>query len=285
MIFFIIPLVWGLGFTLTHNAVQSIHPGIFAFLRQLIAFLVLLPFCHSLFRQINFTVLKWSFLFALWGTISILCQSFALTTLNSAQTAFYVTLNIIFVPIFSYVLRVGKVSFVDLGAVTLGVISIVVSLGVSFDNFGIGDIFGLCAAVSIALNIVTAQIMLTKCNIDRRLLALVSIGFGVIMLSYFPIHYSASISITSDIILAVLFQGAISTALASYLQLKYQRRIGATKAALILNLDLVFASLFGTLNGEILNINQIIACIIAFTATIFNDIVLKIKKITDTDHN
>lgn len=60
--------------------------------------------------------------------------------------------------------------------------------------------------------------------------------------------------------------------------MKFQRDVGATKTALILNLDLLFAGIFGLINGEALSSAQIVGGCVAFIASVFQDIIVQIKK-------
>lgn len=51
-----------------------------------------------------------------------------------------------------------------------------------------------------------------------------------------------------------------------------------TKIALILNLDLLFAGIFGLMNGEALSSAQIVGCCVAFIASVFQDIIELLHK-------
>lgn len=147
------------------------------------------------------------------------------------------------------------------------------------DRFGTGGILGLGASLSIALSIVTVSIMVKKCSANRILLTFLSITFGAILLIPFPIYYAIPDQINhSSIWSAILFQGCISTAAAYFIQMKFQRDVGATKTALILNLDLFFAGIFGLINGETLSVAQIVGGCVAFIASVFPDIVEALKK-------
>ncbi len=276
---FIVPIVWGLGFTLTHNAVIVVNPGLFTFYRQLTASICLLPFALPYFKQINRQVLFWAFTLGLLTLSSVLCQAFALMTLSSAQIAFFVTLNILFVPFLAGLFQVAKLKLIDMGAVVIGIISVLITFGGTLGNFGVGGLLGLGASLSIALSIVTVSIMVKKCSANRMLLTFLSIAFGAILLIPFPIYYTIPDQINhSSIWSTILFQGCISTAVAYFIQMKFQRDVGTTKTALILNLDLFFAGIFGLINGEALSTAQIIGGCVAFIASVFPDIVEILKK-------
>jgi drug/metabolite transporter (DMT)-like permease len=276
---FTIPIVWGLGFTLTHNAVRIMDPGVFAFCRQIVASLCLLPFALPYAKQINRQTLTWSFLIGLLGALNVLCQSYALTSLASAQIAFFVTINIIFVPFLAYFFKISKINILDVGAIGLGILSIIITFNGNLVKISTGDLLGICAAFLIASNIIAISIMVKHCSANRILLTCMSCLFGCIILSpFFESNSIEKIANNSTSLAAILFQGCISTAAAYFIQIKYQKDVGPTKTALILNMDLFFAAIFGLINGEALQLHQIIGGCVAFLSTIFQDIIKNIKK-------
>jgi drug/metabolite transporter (DMT)-like permease len=219
------------------------------------------------------------FFIGFWSTLNMVAQSFALSTISSAMTAFFVTLNILFVPFLLFGFGLSRLKIVDIVAVILGLISIFVIFHGSLSGIKKGDLFGLLAAFSIAMNIVTIYIVTKNQAVNRLLLAFVSMAFGVVFLSYFPFLSSQKLLVEPKVWGALLYQGCISTALAYLLQMTFQGKVGETRTAIILNLDLVFASLFGLLNGESLTLSQIIGGGIALFASIFHDIFPFIRKL------
>jgi len=270
---FIIPIFWGIGFPLTHNAVAAFNPGLFAFYRQAVATICLLPFALWSFKKINQKIIFGGFFLGICNTFSIVSQSYALSTINSAMTAFFITLNIIFVPFLAIIFRVAGLKLIDIIVVLLGVISILVTFNGHLNSISRGDLFGLLAAFSIAMNIVIIQVMTKHESMNRLLLSFFSVMFGMFFLSYFPASYAYR-GLFSDITIwgAIIYQGAISTALAVVLQMLFQKKVGPTRTAVILNLDLVFASLFGLINGEWLTLSQVLGGIIALFASFFQDL-------------
>ncbi|MCE3269095.1 MAG: hypothetical protein K0R49_1347 [Burkholderiales bacterium] len=100
---FIIPVFWGVGFPLTHNAVALFNPGLFAFYRLMVAAICLFPFVLWSFKEINRKIVIGGFLIGIFSTLSIVSQSYSLSMTNSAMTAFLITLNILFVPFLSVI--------------------------------------------------------------------------------------------------------------------------------------------------------------------------------------
>lgn len=271
----IIPILWGIGFPLTHNAVQNVNPGVFAFYRQLTGAIILLPFAYPYFKLIDKKLIFSGSIVGLFTALNVIGQSYALVTLTSSTTAFFVTLNILFVPFLAYLFKISKISLIDLIAVALGILSIYVTFGGEIPDIKNGAIYGLLAALAIASNIVFIDFLTKNASINRIILAFISLAISTILLSIFPIIYEYSFSFTNEgytgIIVAILYQGAITTALALFLQLKYQKELGGSRTAIILNLDLVFASLFGLVNSESLSMYQIIGGLIALIAALIHE--------------
>lgn len=274
---FVIPILWGAGFPLTHNAVRLVNPGYFAFCRIVIAAICLFPFALKYFSQINKKVIIGGCLVGFWSTLNMVAQSFALSTISSAMTAFFVTLNILFVPFLLFAFRLSRLKIVDIFAVILGLISIFITFHGSLTALKMGDWYGLLAAFSIAMNIVTIQIVTKNQATNKLLLAFFSMLFGILFLSYFPATSHDNMLSSPTIWGALLYQGAISTALAYLLQMTFQKNVGETRTAIILNLDLVFASLFGLINSEMLTGYQIAGGIVALFASLFHDVFDSVK--------
>ena len=277
---FIIPIIWGLGYPLTHNAVAILNPGVFVFYRMVVATFCLLPFALWSFKKINRRVIIGGLLMGACNTMGIVNQGYALLTISSEMTAFFVTLNIIFVPFLALIFRVTKFRWIDFVVVLLGVISILISFNGYITGVSIGNLYGLLAAFSFAMYIIVVQIMTKKQATDSLLLSFFSVMFGAIFLSYFPIHYPHQVGFSNVTVWgAFVYQGAICGALAVLLQMLFQKRVGPTRTAVILNLDLVFAGLFGLANGELLTLSQIIGGVIALFASFFQDLFPFLKRL------
>jgi drug/metabolite transporter (DMT)-like permease len=277
---FLIPLIWGIGFPLTHNAVARIDPGLYAFLRSLVALLALLPFALPAVLKANRRTVIGGLILGCFSALNILGQSYALSYVSSATTAFLVCLNIVFIPFVMYALGQGAPSKIDLWSVVIGLIGAYIILGPKFNNFSVGYLWGGLAAFAIAMTIsIIGKLTSGTVAINRLALSFYQILFGLLAMLYFPFTRSWEPVLEGSVLIAVLFMGMFSTALAIYLQTKFQQRVGGTRTSLIFNLDLVFASLFGLLNKEALSLSQIIGGSVIFLASMLEPTVGSLKKI------
>lgn len=265
---FTIPLIWGIGFPLTHNAVAHVDPGLYAFARSLVATLAFLPFALPSMLKANRTTLGGGFALGCFSALNIVSQSYALSYLSSASAAFCVTLSVVFIPFLMLAMRQGMPSRVEIASVLIGLIGGFVFLGARIDRLNAGYAWGLLAAFAIAMNIcITGKLTSRHTGIDRLALCSFQILFGTVALAYFPFNRHLEPLARTGVWGAIVFMGVMSTALVVVLQTRYQQRVGNTRTSLIFNLDLVFASLFGLLNKEPLTIAQIVGSGILFLAS------------------
>lgn len=255
---FSIPLIWGIGFPLTHNAVAHVDPGLYAFSRSFVAVLALLPFALPYVAKANRRTVIGGLILGCVSALNIVSQSYALSHLSSASAAFCVTLSIVFIPFVMLALGQGLPSRIDIASVLIGLIGAYVFLGAKLDGLNVGYAWGLTAAFAIALNIgIIGKLTSHHGGVNRLALAFFQILFGTVALAYFPLHRPLEPLTHPQVWTAIIFMGVLSTALAVGFQTRYQHRVGTTRTSLIFNLDLVFASLFGLLNKEPLTIAQI----------------------------
>lgn len=276
---FLIPLIWGIGFPLTHNAVSRIDPGLYAFLRSLVALIALFPFALPKVMKANRRTLLGGIVLGCFSALNILGQSYALSYVSSATAAFLVSLNIVFIPFVMYALGQGAPSKIDLWSVAIGLAGAYIILGPKFDNFSAGYLWGGLAAFAIAVTIsVISKLTSGASSVNRLALSFYQILFGMLAMLYFPLTKSWEPVLDGKVMVALLFMGVFSTALAIYLQTRFQQRVGGTRTSLIFNLDLVFASLFGLINKEALSFGQVVGGSVIFLASMLDPAVKIFRK-------
>ena len=272
---FTIPLIWGIGFPLTHNAVAVVDPGLYAFARSLVATMALLPFALPVALRAGRKALLGGLLLGLFSALNIVSQSYALHYLSSASTAFCVTMCIVFIPFVSAALGQGWPSKVDLASVVVGVVGAFIVLGPDLDDISVGYLWGGLAAFAIAMTISIIGKLTSEPEsgqVDRLALGFFQVLFGTIALLYFPFQRDLAPLTDTKVWIAVVFMGVMSTAVAIYLQTRFQRRVGSARTSVIFNLDLVFASLFGLANREALSLSQIFGGAVIFLASMLESL-------------
>ena len=270
---FSIPVIWGIGFPLTHNAVASVDPGLYAFARSLVATAALLPIALPAVRRVSRRIVLGGLVLGVFSAINIGSQSYALHYISSASTAFCVTMSIVFIPFISFALGQGWPSRLDIAAVLTGIAGAVIILGPHLDDLSVGYLWGGAAAFAIAMTIcIIGKLTSRSGQADRLALGFLQVLTGTVLLLYFPFTRDLEPLAEPKVWIAVLFMGVMATALAIYLQTRYQRRVGSARTSVIFNLDLVFAGLFGLLNREPLSLSQILGGAVVLLASMLESV-------------
>ncbi|MFM2480684.1 DMT family transporter [Celerinatantimonas sp. YJH-8] len=262
----LIPVFWGAGFPLTHNIVSTISPTAYIWGRMLVATIVMLPFTWRYLKTIDKKTAFICLLLSLLGTATLVSQALALQILNSASTAFCVSLNAAFIPMVQYLFRMKKNNRVDLLSILLAVIGTWVILGGDPNQLSMGYLWGAASALAIACSIVLTGKLAETINVNRVTLVFYQLFFSAMILSFTLNTDDMHSLLSMPVMMTILFVAVLSSAFCLYLQMKYQNRVGNLQTALILNMDLVFAVIFGTMNGEPLSANQLLGSAIMLVA-------------------
>ncbi|MCE0492901.1 DMT family transporter [Vibrio salinus] len=262
----LIPIFWGAGFPLTHNIVSNISPLAYIWGRMAIATIVILPFTWRFLTKIDRNTAVICLILGLLSTGSLVSQAIALKTLNSATTAFCVSLNVAFVPVVQFVFRIKKSSKVDSIAIILALIGTWVILGNDSSSMTSGYFWGILSALAIACSIVLTGKLSENIKVNRVTLVFYQLFFGSAVLSCSLSGGDIQSLGSAPVFLTILFVGVLSSAFCLFLQIKYQNRVGNIQTALILNMDLVFAVIFGLVNSENVSPEQLTGVIIMFSA-------------------
>ena len=219
----LVPVLWGIGFPLTHNAVALINPGLYAFVRLFIATICLAGFAKYFFGQFTKPVSSSGVLLGVFTSLNALSQSYALSHLSSATTAFLVTLNLVFIPFIIYFLKIGQIIKADWISILLAFIGSYIFVGMRLDSLSIGYAWGILAAFSIAMNISIATKLLRQYpDSNRFALSFLQTLIATLLLSYYAFTQDWTPLLQPKVAYAVLYQGIVSTAITTFLQLKYQ---------------------------------------------------------------
>ncbi|MFC6205624.1 DMT family transporter [Psychrobacter urativorans] len=279
---FLIPVIWGLGFPITHNAVSQVDAGIYAFFRSFIALLFITPFAIKYLLKVDKKLIVASLAFGLLIALQFVGQSNALRFLPSSATAFIISTNAIILIIFTSVLYKKKPEKIDVFSISLGVIGAIIILNPKFQQFNIGYWWAGLSSLAIALSILLIGYLSffkdssepsAKVGDGLRFIFFQSL-FCVFFLSYYPLSLGIPNNLPMQVWLSILYMGVIATVITTVLQIKFQNRIGNVRASLIYNLDVIFASVFGYLNHETMTATQLVGGSIIFLASIAHPVYL-----------
>jgi drug/metabolite transporter (DMT)-like permease len=261
----LVTVVWGVTFVQVKDAV-AIYP-LFAFLtvRYAIASAVLAPFAALRLRGLGRDgLLAGAFLGALLAIGSAL-QTAGLERTTVTNTGFITGLYVLLTPLFALVLFRTRITRELWLAVGLALVGLALLAGVPSGSAA-GDLLVLLSTAAQALQIVMVERYANR--FDAVALTFVEmvavfVGFAAIAVALGDLSVPHGRTVWA----ALLVTGVFASALAYLIQIWAQRRISATRIAIIFSLETVWAGFFGyVLAGDRLGVVGWTGCALIFVA-------------------
>ena len=256
----IVAASWGFGFVWMKDAIERQPYFDFLALRFTIAAGVMFLIRPQLVRHINLNFLNRGVLLGVALGLGYVTQTIGLEQSTAAITGFFTGLYIVLTPLFAWLLLRQKIA----SKVLLGVIIATIGLGVitlGGLGFDIGTISLLACAILFALHIVG----LGRWSPGRDTYALTVVQLATVAVIcwvgalFNPSDPGFQVPPDADVWNAVLFTAVFATAIAFFVQTWAQSIMDASRVAIILTTEVVFAALFAVALGqEVLSIRTVI---------------------------
>ena len=256
----IVAASWGFGFVWMKDAIERQPYFDFLALRFTIAAGVMFVIRPQLVRHINLNFLNRGVLLGVALGLGYVTQTIGLEQSTAAITGFFTGLYIVLTPLFAWLLLRQKIA----SKVLLGVIIATIGLGVitlGGLGFDIGTISLLACAILFALHIVG----LGRWSPGRDTYALTVVQLATVAVIcwvgalFNPSDPGFQAPPDADVWNAVLFTAIFATAIAFFVQTWAQSIMDASRVAIILTTEVVFAALFAVALGqEVLSIRTVI---------------------------
>lgn len=262
-------MIWGATFMWVKEGISYLDPIYFIGLRFLLAFIFLLIIFPTK-RNLSKNEIKIGVLIGITLLFAYITQTIGLKYTTISNNAFITGLFVVFVPFVSFLFKEENISLITI----LGTLMAAMGLyllsfsGSGIGSINIGDLLTLLCAVLFAVQIVLVGRYTKKYDPVKLLIvqiftvSILALFISFIMGTYtFSLKYGAIKSITLNAILG--------TAVAFYIQNKFQHKMPNTKAGLIFSLEPVFAGIFAYIfKGEVLSFTQIIGAALIFLAIV-----------------
>jgi drug/metabolite transporter (DMT)-like permease len=249
-------LLYGVTFPLVHDALDDITPFAYLVGRFGIAALLLAPIAVSSLRTrgaerrmlVRAGLIAGVILFGGYAT-----QTVGLQYTSPSTSAFLTGLYVIITPVIESLISRRLPRPPVIAGIVIATIGLYLLTGADI-HLGRGELFTLACAVLFAWHIV---------YIGAYTHVLAPLPFGTVqiaavgLLSVAPAAEQGVGSLSVLAVFAVVFTGVACSAVALPLQLWGQQQIPATRAALILLAEPVFAGIAGYVNGERLGADQL----------------------------
>ena len=251
---------WGFGFVWMKDAIERQPYFDFLALRFTIAAGVMFLIRPQLVRHINLNFLNRGVLLGVALGLGYVTQTIGLEQSTAAITGFFTGLYIVLTPVFAWLLLRQIIA----GKVLLGVIIATIGLGVitlGGLGFDVGTISLLACAILFALHIVG----LGRWSPGRDTYALTVVQLATVAVIcwigalFNPSDPGFQAPPDADVWNAVLFTAIFATAIAFFVQTWAQSIMDASRVAIILTTEVVFAALFAVALGqEVLSLRTVI---------------------------
>ena len=241
----IIVIIWGSTFALIKGVIDTIPPYTYLAYRFLLAALILVVIFWKRLKKLNIMILKKGSLIGVFLFLGYTLQTVGLKYTTATKAGFITGFSVVLVPIISFLLlkeKVSRDSVIGVALATLGLWFL--NYNSSF-SFNLGDFLVLLCAFSFAMHIISVGLFSKK--LDYVLLAITQITVVFVLSLFMALIFerpAIHLSYSSDIWWSIVITGIFATALAFYMQNRFQRHSTATKTAIIFSGEPLFAAIF-----------------------------------------
>jgi len=266
----LITAIWGWTFVLVKDAVGEVGPFWFLAVRFFLASVFALPFWPRRKSAWRPAALLGVFLFA--GYFS---QTWGLRYTTAQKSGLITGFSVVLVPVFARLLgeRVGVGGWAGVVLATAGVALLALTGNEPLGPTGFGDFLTVLCAISFALYIALLAHYAKREKASALLFGQLSMVFLLSLLgaaAFGEVRWPLS----GKVWVSLLITGIFASALAYYVLAWAEGRTGATKTAVILAMEPVFAGFFGwLLLGETLSFLQILGAALVVGGIILASVV------------
>jgi drug/metabolite transporter (DMT)-like permease len=264
----IVALIWGSTFVVVQNALDAVGPLTFVAFRFMVALAFLAVLFHRRIRQITRQDILSGGLIGIWLALGYIFQTVGLQSTTTAKAGFITGLSVVIVPVLATVLLrrpPGRGPVIGIIAATLGLGLLTLNRDLSVQS---GDLWVLGCAFAFAMHITSVAYFSPRHDSIRLSLAQIA-AVAVLGLGTAVGFETPTLDLPVRAWGAILFTGALATALAYGLQVHVQRFTTPTHTALLFSLEPVFAAFFGWWwNHEELGVKALIGCGLILTGMI-----------------
>ena len=243
-----IVIIWGATFAIIKNVLDQIMPFTFLAYRFLLAVLILSVIFWKKIKDIDKIILKKGFLIGIFLFLGYAFQTVGLKYTTATKAGFITGLSVVLVPIISYFFIKEKINRNSVVGVIFATVGLWLLNHNSSFSFNLGDFLVLLCAVSFAMHIISVGLYTKK--MDYVLLVIVELTtvfiLSLLMALFFE-RQDIHLSYTFNVWWPIILTGVFATALAFYMQNRFQRYSTATKTAILFSGEPIFSAIFAYL--------------------------------------
>jgi len=270
----VVSAAWGFSFVVMKDAIQRQSVNNFLFTRFTLAVIVMILLRPQVVKHFNKDLLLRGGLAGIFLGLGYIAQTLGLERTGAAITGFITGLYVVVTPLLAAFILKEKISrfiwmCIGLATIGLGLLSI------HGFSVGIGELFVLASALFFASHIIA----LSKWSSGRDAYAMTIVQLTVCALLSGIASIPGGYSLPPDTGVwgVIVFTAVFATAIAFIVQTWSQAHMSATKVAVILTMEVVFAAFFAIIfGGERLTLQSALGGVMVISAMYL--IVLKEQK-------
>lgn len=267
-----ITILWGSSFAIVKTTLTLCPPFYFLALRFGLATIVTALLFSGHLRQWDRATIKAGVILGLLLIAGFALQTLGLTTIPATRSAFLTGLVVIFVPFIAYFRLKEKISF----ATGVGVLLVLVGVYLLNRPQGwtvqMGDLATVVCAFFFAWQVIYISLYTPRFSIPCLVFVQFAISTLVAILLALVFEFPP-VSFPLRLWQSIALMGIFATVVAFYLQNRYQKDTSAIRAAVIYNLEQVFAALFAFfLLDEVLKLPEYIGGVFIISGVLVSEL-------------
>ncbi len=250
----LVAFVWGVGFLLVQNAIETLEPFTYNGIRFLVAAFFIwgwvFAFKKGQLKTIDKSIILAGIVLGIWLHSAYAFQTFGLLYTASSKAGFITGLNVVLVPILALFVLKEKPKPASVAGVSIATAGLYLLTMADSLSMNLGDLLVLFCAFAFAFHIILTDrytnlysaFILT--GIQLSTVAGLSIISALIWEDWQRAFQPAFI-FKSEVIFSLLITSVFATALAFLAQTAFQKYTNPTRVAIIYTMEPVFAAIAG----------------------------------------
>lgn len=274
--------IWGTAFVAQSTGLEKIENFTFLAFRSYLAVAVLLPVSFIIYKNnkkrvgdgdhgqnktfVSKRLLIGSFFCGIALCLASASQQYGIMLSSVGKSGFLTTLYILMVPVLGLLFKkkVKPILWICIVIALCGMYFLCVT---ETGGIGIGDLLLILCAFLFAVQIMIVDHFVQTVDGVRLSLLQFAITAVIATICMFAFE-NPDIEAIKSAWFSIFYAGVLSSGVAFTLQIVAQKNLNPTVASLLMSLESVFAALAGAFFGERLSGNEIIGCVLVFTAII-----------------
>lgn len=237
---------WGMAFVVMKDPIAKQNVNSFLFTRFAVAVIAMIALKPSVLRKITPEIIRKGLLAGLFLGTGYIFQTLGLAVAGAAITGFITGLYVVATPLIAWIVLRQKIDLYTWGCVITATVGLAL-LSLHGWSVGYGELLVLVSAIAFGAHIVALGHW--SSGLDSYAMTVVQLSGCALLTGTLAIVEGYELPAGRSGWPVVIYTAIACTAIAFMVQTWSQAHISATKVAVILTMEVVFAALFAVLFG------------------------------------